>query len=75
MATAADYLVIARDNAAQRLSEMDTVPLDTRARMTYTSKTGQTMDWNSYRRALIDELKELNALIQQMGGPFEVWVA
>lgn len=34
MPTAADYLTLARDQAAQRLSELDTVPLDQRARMT-----------------------------------------
>lgn len=73
MATASEYLVIARDNAARRLSEMDTVPLGQRARMTYTSKTGQTLDWNSYRRELIAEVKELNSLIPQSAPPFEVY--
>lgn len=72
MATAAYYLTTARDNAAQRLSELDTVPVDKRARFTHTTSQGVTYDWNGYRAALISELKELNALILQNAGPFEV---
>ncbi|VTT98935.1 unnamed protein product [Gemmataceae bacterium] len=72
MATAADYLTLARDQAAQRLSELDTVPLDQRARMTYTADNGQTFDWNSYRQSLLTQIKELNTLIVQTAGPWTI---
>ena len=71
MATAADYLTTARDNAAQRLSELDTVAVTTRVRMSY-SIDGVSYDWNGYRAALINQVKELNSLIQQSDAPFEV---
>ncbi|MBA4192476.1 MAG: hypothetical protein C0467_31290 [Planctomycetaceae bacterium] len=73
MADAAAYLTISRDQAAQRLSEMDTLPLDQRARMTYTdASTGQSFDWNGYRRHLVDQIKELNTLIPQTAGTWQI---
>lgn len=72
MATAADYLTTARDNAARRLSELDTVPVDQRARFTHTTSQGVAYDWNGYRQALVNEIEKLQVLIQQVGGPFTV---
>lgn len=72
MATTAEYLTTARDNAAARLAELDTVAVSSRARMSY-SVDGRSFDWNAYRAALVAEIKELNVLIQQAGGPFDVW--
>lgn len=65
-------------NAAARLAEMDAVPLDSRARMTYTD-AGQSYDWNAYRAALqktIDSYAtQVEALLkaqQMIAGPFSV---
>lgn len=63
-------------NALARLAEMDAVPLSQRARMTYTD-ADQTYDWNSFRRALIDQIKDYKAIldaVQIADGPFEVVV-
>lgn len=80
MATAQQYLQLAYDQACQRLSELDTVPISSRARMTYTdASTGQSFDWNGYRQHLLDQIKELGGgngstgLIAKAAGPFEVF--
>lgn len=76
MPDAAYYLTLARDQAAQRLSELDAVPISERVTATYTSKTGQTVDWNGYRRELLETIKELSeGLIQKSSSTpaFEVW--
>lgn len=78
MATAADYLQTAYEQACQRLSELDTVAVTSRARMTYTV-SGVSMDWNAYRAALVQQIAELGGsdgkagLIQKALGPFEVY--
>lgn len=78
MATAADYLRTAYENACQRLSELDTVAVTSRARMTYT-EGGRTFGWNEYREHLLQQIKELGGtkdqpgLIQNASDPVEVW--
>lgn len=72
MPTASDYLTTAHLNACKRLAELDTVPLDQRARFTHTGSDGVTYDWTGYRKALLDEVAALNGLIQQTAGPYTV---
>lgn len=77
MATAAENLATALNNACARLAELDTVPLSERARMTYTADNGQAFDWNGYRNALMNQIKDISGkLLSQVSGPFEfreVW--
>lgn len=80
MATAADYLQAAYNQACQRLSELDVLPVSQRVKATYTTDDGRSMDWNGYREHLLSQIKELgsapaggSSLIQQAQGPFEVW--
>jgi hypothetical protein len=68
---AADDLITARDQACARLAELDTVPVDERARMTYSEGT-QTYGWNEYRAALLAQVERLTELIQKVAGPFDV---
>lgn len=46
--TQLDNLLAAWRNATARLAELDAVPLDQRAKLTYTDG-GQTYGWNEYR--------------------------
>ncbi len=74
MATAAENLVTAFNQACARLSELDTVPLSERARMTY-SEDGQSYDWNSYRSALLQQIKDFPEALkgaQAAAGPWTV---
>lgn len=57
MPTAADNLQTALDNATARLAEMDAVPLDERARMTY-QVGDESFGWNEYRAALVAQIKD-----------------
>jgi hypothetical protein len=76
--TAIDYLGVAIQNATQRLSELDTVPVDTRARMSY-ADGNQQYGWNEYRTSLLaqidkykTQLEDLYKANQIIEGPFEV---
>ncbi len=76
MSTAAENLTTAFENACARLAELDTVPLTTRARMTY-SDAGRTYGWNEYRAALLEQIRaypEALKALQSSAGPFQVHV-
>lgn len=79
MATDAENAATALSQAWARLAELDTVPLDQRARFTHTTSQGISYDWNGYRSALLSQIKDLQGsgnmpgLVQGASGPFEVW--
>jgi hypothetical protein len=76
--SAIELLQTAATQAATRLAELDVVPVDLRARMTYTDG-GQTYGWNEYRAALLAQLKDTGAAVESLAkaaqvvaGPFTV---
>jgi hypothetical protein len=73
MATPAENLQTAYEQACARLAELDVVPISERARMTYTADNGQTFDWNGYRNSLLAQIKDFltGKLLSQAAGPFE----
>lgn len=71
-ATARANLETALVNATARLAELDAVPLETRARLTY-SVGVMSYDWSGYRRAIMDQIKSTKEAllnIQALGGPW-----
>lgn len=64
MATYQENLISRRDTIATELAAMTSKP-------SY-SVDGQSVDHPGHRRALLDELKQLNELIILADGPFEV---
>mgnify|MGYP001567341747 CR=1 FL=1 len=71
-------LLYAIQNATARLAELDTVAVDTRARMTY-QDGNQSYNWDSYRASLLSQIEKFRAGLddlykanQTVEGPFEV---
>lgn len=74
MPTARENAVASLNNCLARLAELDAVPLNSRARMTYTD-ANQTFGWNEYRAALMEQVKGYEQLlhaVQVSEGPFQV---
>ncbi len=75
MATPQDYLQTAYENACKRLSEIDALAdgltIDDKARLSYTTDDGRSLDWNGYRQHLREQIAELPKLIAQAAGPWE----
>ena len=66
MPTAAQNVQTAIDNVAAQLVEITANP-----KPTY-SIDGQSVSWTEHYRALLQTFKDLVALQQMIGGPFEV---
>lgn len=78
MPTNQQLLQTALDQAEARLAELDAMSIDQQVRGTFTV-SGVTVDWNAYRAALMQQIKDLTTPvdgatpIQRAGGPFEVY--
>lgn len=57
------YYLEAVNNTLKRLVELDSVPVEERARMTY-SLGSINYDWNGYRQALLDMLKSYEEVLK-----------
>lgn len=62
-----------------RLAELDAVPVETRAQMSYTDDNGRSVGWNEYRASLLASIEKLgsgargqSSLAQQVGAPFTI---
>lgn len=62
MATPVENARTALANALARLAELDAVPVDTRARMSY-GDGEQQYGWNEYRASLVAEADRLADLV------------
>lgn len=76
MATAAENLQTAVNNACARLAELDAVSFEERPTMTF-QDGGRTFSFNEYRAALVSQIaqtRELLIAVQASAGPFQVHV-
>jgi hypothetical protein len=71
-ATAQDDLIAAYSQACAMLKWLDAAgpPPAGPVKMTYSDGV-RTYDYTAFRAALIQQIKDLPAMIQQAGGPFE----
>lgn len=68
MATDAENLATIRSNILATLATESANP-----KPTY-SIAGQNVDWNGYRNSLMQQLKDINAQMDAISGPWEVAV-
>lgn len=66
MATPLENAIIVRDNILARLAECTAQVKPTH------SEDGLSTDWTGYQSMLMTQLKEANALIQTLEGPWEI---
>lgn len=74
MSAARTFIEQALQQAAQRLSELDAVPVAQRPAVSY-SDQGRSVSWAEYRDSLMRQItqgKEALASMQALGGPFQI---
>ncbi len=69
MATAAENLETTLNNLCAALAAESANP-----QPSY-SINGQQVDWNGYRAAVMQQIKSLNEMIEDLNGPFEVTIS
>lgn len=67
MARADDFATIA-DNLTTALKNMTAQWVAQGMPVSYTDPTGQSVDWNSFRQNMIDQIREANELAIAAGG-------